>query len=110
MSNIERKRKDIAFMRLIGFQSNGIMLYLITQAMILSCLAFIVSCMLFWLGNCAFNMVLGKNLVSQPVVSQLQIYHLIIAFLITLIISGIVVTIGGRRAVKIQPAESLRDV
>ncbi|WP_294615906.1 FtsX-like permease family protein [uncultured Gilliamella sp.] len=110
MSNIERKRKDIAFMRLIGFQSNGIMLYLITQAMILSCLAFIVSCMLFGLGNCAFNMVLGKNLVSQPVVSQLQIYHLIIAFLITLIIPGIVVTIGGRRAVKIQPAESLRDV
>ncbi|OCG07066.1 ABC transporter permease [Gilliamella sp. wkB178] len=110
LSNIERKRKDIAFMRLIGFQSQEIMLYLITQAMILSCLAFVISCLLFLLGNYVFNMVLGKNLVSQPIVSQLQFYHLTIAFLLTLFISSIVVIIGGRRAVKIQPAESLREV
>ncbi|OCG20996.1 ABC transporter permease [Gilliamella sp. wkB108] len=110
LSNIERKRKDIAFMRLIGFQSHEIMLYLITQAVILSCLAFVISCLFFLLGNYVFNMVLGKNLVSQPIVSQLQFYHLTIAFLLTLFISSIVVIIGGRRAVKIQPAESLREV
>ncbi|OCG78109.1 ABC transporter permease [Gilliamella sp. Occ4-3] len=109
LSNIERKRKDIAFMRLIGFRSKGIMLYLINQAMILSCLAFVASCTLFVIGNYAFNLVLGKNLVSQSVVSQLQFYHLIIAFLLTLFIAAGIVLIGGRRAIKIQPAESLRE-
>lgn len=110
LSNIERKRKDIALMRLLGFKSKGIMLYLMTQAMMLSCLAFFISCLLFLFGNYAFNFVLGKNLVSHPVISQLQFYHFIIAFLLTLLISAIVVTVGGRRAVKIQPAESLREV
>ena len=109
LSNIERKRKDIAFMRLIGFKSKQVMFYLLIQAMTLSCLAFIVSCLLFLLGNCAFNLVLGKNLVSQPIVSQLQFYHFIIAFILTLFISFVVVAIGGRGAVKIQPAESLRE-
>ncbi|OCG00340.1 ABC transporter permease [Gilliamella sp. wkB112] len=110
LSNIDRKRKDIAFMRLIGFQSQEIMLYLIIQTIILSCLAFFISCIFFLFGNYAFNMVLGKNLVSQPIVSQLQFYHLTIAFLLTLCVSSIVVIIGGRRAVRIQPAESLREV
>lgn len=109
LSNIERKRKDIAFMRLLGFRSRDIMLYLLNQAMMLSCLAFILSCILFMAGNYAFNLVLGENLVSQSVVSQLQFYHFIFAFLLTLLISSTVVVIGGRRAVKIQPAESLRE-
>lgn len=109
LSNIERKRKDIAFMRLIGFKSKEVMFYLLTQAMALSCLAFIVSCVLFLLGNCTFNLVLGKNLVSQPIVSQLQFYHFIIAFVLTLFISFVVVAIGGRGAISIQPAESLRE-
>ncbi|MWN32014.1 MULTISPECIES: ABC transporter permease [unclassified Gilliamella] len=109
LSNIERKRKDIAFMRLIGFQSKEIMLYLVNQAVILSCLAFFVSFALFLLGNYAFNTILGKNLVSQPIVSRLQFYHFITAFMLTLFISALVVAIGGRRATKIQPAESLRE-
>lgn len=109
LSNIERKRKDIALMRLLGFRSRDIMLYLLNQAMMLSCLAFILSCILFMAGNYAFNLVLGENLVSQSVVSQLQFYHFIFAFLLTLLISSTVVVIGGRRAVKIQPAESLRE-
>ena len=110
LSNIERKRKDIAFMCLLGFQSKNIMLYLINQAVILSCLAFFVSIILFLLGNHAFNSVLGKNLISQPIVSRLQFYHLVVAFMLTMLIACIVVVIGGQRAIKIQPAESLREV
>ena len=110
LSNIERKRKDIAFMRLLGFQSKNIMLYLINQAVILSCLAFLVSIILFLLGNHAFNSVLGENLISQPIVSRLQFRHLVVAFMLTMFIACIVVVIGGQRAIKIQPAESLREV
>ena len=110
LSNIERKRKDIAFMCLLGFQSKNIMLYLINQAVILCCLAFFVSIILFLLGNHAFNSVLGKNLISQPIVSRLQFYHLVVAFMLTMLIACIVVVIGGQRAIKIQPAESLREV
>ncbi|MDF7671029.1 FtsX-like permease family protein [Orbaceae bacterium ESL0721] len=116
LSNIERKRRDIAFMRLLGFKSMGIMLYLIVQSLLLSSLAFIISTLLYLIGNSVFNTVLGRYFLSSAVdskqqfVSQLQGYHLLIAFLLTLLISGFVVLLGGRRAVNIQPAESLREL
>ncbi|WP_392564852.1 FtsX-like permease family protein [Orbus wheelerorum] len=108
--NIDRKRKDIAFMRLLGLGPLSIIGFLIIQSVVLSCIAFIISCLLFLIGNYAFNIVLGDNLVSQPMVSQLLLYHFGIAFITTLLISLLVVGIGGVRAVKIEPAESLREV
>lgn len=116
LSNIERRHRDIAFMRLVGFKSTGIMLYLILQSLLLSTIAFISSLLLFFIANSAFNFVLGRYFLSdvaagqQQFVSYLQVYHLLFAFLLTLLISGLVVLLGGRRAVKIQPAESLREL
>lgn len=108
--NIDRKRKDIAFMRLMGFNPLSIIHYLIIQSIVLSCIAFGFSCLLFIIGNQAFNIVLGSHLISQPMVSQLQWYHFGIALLVTLVISLFVVAIGGLRAIKIEPAESLREI
>lgn len=109
-TNIDRKRKDMAFMRLLGFNPFSIIHFLIIQSVVLCCIAFVISYLLFLIGNSAFNTVLGEHLVSQPVVSQLQFYHIGIAFIATLLVSLLVVAIGGVRAVKIEPAESLREI
>ncbi|MGX2969321.1 ABC transporter permease [Ursidibacter sp. B-7004-1] len=109
LANIDRKRKDIALLRLLGFQQNAVGIYLVFQSMILSGLAFIFSLCFFMIGSQIFNHVLGKNL-SQIFISSLSLGHLIIAFLLSLILASIVAGIGAIRAVKIQPAESLRDI
>lgn len=108
--NIDRKHKDLAFLRLLGLGPFAIIRFLIIQAVILSCIAFITSCLLFLGGNYAFNAILGSQFVSQPVVSQLQLHHFVIAFIMTLSVSLFVVCIGGARALKIQPSESLREI
>ncbi len=110
LANIDRKRKEIALLRLFGFQSGAVILYLIMQALCLSSFAFVLSYILFLSGSQVFNFVLGQNLSNDIFISSLNFIHLFIAFAIALCLAAIVAGIGARQAVKIQPAESLRDV
>lgn len=110
LANIDRKRKEIAILRLLGFQSFGVMIYIILQAVILSTLALCLSYVFFSVGSELFNHILTTNLAGSQFISRLHITHFIYAFMIAFILSVIVAMIGALRAIKIQPAESLRDV
>lgn len=110
LANIDRKRKELALLRLLGFKPYSIAVYLIIQALLLSSAAFAVSCVLFFFGSQTFNSVLGSNLSAGIFISSLHLNHLGIAFAAALFMATIVAGIGGVRAVQIQPAESLRDV
>ncbi|KAE9527431.1 ABC transporter permease [Testudinibacter aquarius] len=110
LANIDRKRKEIALLRLLGFKPYSVVVYLIIQALLLSSAAFVISCCLFFLGSHAFNSVLGSHLSADIFISNLHLNHLGIAFATALVMATIVAGIGGIRAVKIQPAESLRNV
>nr|WP_245174281.1 ABC transporter permease [Gallibacterium genomosp. 3] len=110
LANIDRKRKEIAILRLLGFQATSVVSYLILQAIILSSISFILSYLFFLVGSQLFNQKLTSHLMETYFVSSLQPIHLLIAFTISFILAGIVAAIGAIRALKIQPAESLRDV
>ncbi|TNH00305.1 ABC transporter permease [Testudinibacter sp. TR-2022] len=110
LANIDRKRKEIALLRLLGFKPHSVVVYLIIQALLLSSAAFVISCCLFFFGSHAFNSVLGSHLSADIFISSLQLNHIGLAFAAALGMATIVAGIGGIRAVKIQPAESLRDV
>ena len=110
LANIDRKRKDIAMLRLIGFQQSAVIIYLIFQAIVLSSIAFILSYGLYLFGSQLFNQILGTSLSGSHFVSRLAPIHLCLAFIFSFLLAGVVAAIGAVRAVKIQPAESLRDV
>nr|WP_191135442.1 ABC transporter permease [Pasteurella canis] len=110
LANIDRKRKEIAVLRLLGFQSLGVMGYLVLQAIILSSLAFILSYLFFITGSQLFNQILTSNLADTHFISSLHPLHLVSAFIICFVLAAIVAAIGAMRAIRIQPAESLRDV
>lgn len=110
LANIDRKRKDIAVLRLIGFQQSAVGIYLIFQAIVLSSIAFILSYGLYLFGSQLFNQILGTGLSGSHFVSRLAPIHLCLAFIFSFLLAGVVAAIGAVRAVKIQPAESLRDV
>ncbi|MDO5054738.1 MAG: ABC transporter permease [Pasteurella oralis] len=110
LANIDRKRKEIAVLRLLGFQSLGVMGYLVLQAVILSSAAFILSYLFFLVGSQLFNQILTSNLADTHFISSLHPLHLVSAFILAFILAAIVAAIGAMRAIRIQPAESLRDV
>jgi len=109
LANIDRKRKDLSLLRLLGFGQGAIGSYLILQALGLSSAAFALSCVLYALGSAVFNNALGGHLADSGFVCRLELIHILLAFSGTLLLAMGVAAIGGLRAIQIQPAESLRQ-
>jgi putative ABC transport system permease protein len=110
LANIDRKRKDLALLRLLGFRSVAAGGYVMIQAVLLTCLAFAIAYIAYLLGSGVFNAALGANLADGGFVCRLENIHILLAFAGALLIATCVAGIGGLRAIHIQPAESLRQI
>ena len=110
IANIDRKRKDMAVLRLLGFRQGAVTLYIILQALLLTTVAFCCGLSLYAIGSQLFNYLLGAHLPEQGFISYLSGWNLVIAFMSSLVIALLVAGIGALRAVNIQPAESLREI
>lgn len=110
LANIDRKRKDLALLRLLGFQRSAAGLYIMVQAALLTCLAFVLGYGAYLIGSSVFNSALGSNLAGDGFVCKLENIHILLAFASALLLAILVAAVGGFRAIHIQPAESLRDL
>ncbi len=110
LANIDRKRKDLALLRLLGFRRSAAGLYVMAQAALLTALAFALGYGAYLAGSAVFNNVLGANLADNGFVCTLEPIHILLAFASALLIALLVAGVGGFRAIHIQPAESLRDL
>jgi putative ABC transport system permease protein len=110
VANIDRKRKDLALLRLLGFRRGAVGGYVMVQAALLTGLAFAVGYGAYLLGSAVFNRALGANLAQGAFVCHLENSHIVLAFVSALLIATLGAGIGGLRAIHIQPAESLREI
>ncbi|MEI9533541.1 ABC transporter permease [Moellerella wisconsensis] len=110
LANIDRKRKDMAILRLLGFRQHAVSLYIILQALLLTSVAFLLAFSLYMMGSALFNWLLGEHLPEQGFIAHLTPLDILIAFICALFIALIVAGIGAIRAMSIQPAESLREI
>lgn len=110
LANIDRKRKDLALLRLLGFRRAAVGGYVMVQAALLTCLAFGLGYAAYLAGSTVFNRALGANLAADAFVCRLENLHILLAFASALLIAILVAAVGGYRAIHIQPAESLRDL
>lgn len=110
LANIDRKRKDLALLRLLGFRRGYVGAYVMVQAALLTGIAFVVGYLAYLAGSSVFNRALGTNLADGAFVCHLENSHIALAFVSALLIATLVAGIGGFRAIHIQPAESLREI
>lgn len=110
LANIDRKRKDLALLRLLGFRRGYVGAYVMVQAALLTGIAFVVGYLAYLAGSSVFNRALGTNLADGAFVCHLENSHIALAFISALLIATLVAGIGGFRAIHIQPAESLREI
>lgn len=110
MANIDRKRKDLALLRLFGYGRDAMLGYVVMQAVILATVGFGIGCLLYGLGSVLFDRVLGVALSAGRFVCRLEPIHFFFAFGAAVLVSLCVSLMGGILATKIDPAESLRDV
>jgi len=110
LAGIERKRKELALLRLLGFGRNAIAGHVMIQALLLALLAFASAYALYAIGSEVFNRALGANLADNGFVCDLTPLHRLLAFTGTVLLAVSVASLGGWRATRIQPAESLRAI
>jgi putative ABC transport system permease protein len=108
-ANIDRKRKDLALLRLIGYDRKSLLGYVMVQALVLTAVGFVIGVGFYWVGSELFNVVLGQALPAGQYVSVLTPLHIASAVVIALGVAVVVSLIGGYMAMQVQPSESLRD-
>ena len=110
LANIDRKRKDLAVLRLLGFTHQAIGAYVIVQALIITLLAYLVGLLLYAIASELFNNVLISNQSTNQFACQINLSHGLLALLLAVVVAVSVSCIGAVRAIRIQPAESLREL
>lgn len=110
MANIDRKRKDLALLRLMGYGRAAMQSYVVMQSVVLTVTGFAVGCVMYWVGSYLFNQMLGEFMQADRFVCRLEPVHFLLALAGALLLATVVAGVGGVVVTKIEPAESLRDL
>lgn len=110
IANIDRKRKHIAVLRLLGFTSQAVGLYVVFQGCLLSILAYVGGYGIYLIASQVFNQVLSGTLATGEMLCKITLEHSLLAMATTVVVALVVASISAYRAIKIEPAQSLREV
>jgi putative ABC transport system permease protein len=110
IANVDRKRKHIAVLRLLGFTGPAVGLYVLFQGALLSLLAYVGGYSIYLIASQVFNRSLAGSQMTDQMLCKITPFHSLIALALTVIVALLVAAIGARRAINIEPAQSLREV
>lgn len=107
-ANVERKRRDLSLLRLMGLSARGLTAFPVTQAAVLAFAGAVLASAL------ALGVQAGVNRLSFAVgeggrVAAIAPGHLVTATALTVLGAVLAAGFAARRAAAIEPAEGLRD-
>jgi putative ABC transport system permease protein len=108
--NVERKRRDLALMRLFGFGNAAVAAIPLVQSLVIAVGGFALAFGAYLVGAGIFDLVMGENLVGSGYVCRLEGTDLLAATAFAVALGLAAAAAGAVRAGRITPAESLRDV
>lgn len=109
-ANVDRKRRELALLRLIGFPGPAIVAFPAIGALLISIIGVFLSIMAAFGVSALFNALFAEYLASDEIVCRLTAPDLAFAAGLTIILALLASILGGYRAFSIDPAESLRDI
>lgn len=110
LANIDRKRKSLAVLRLLGFNRTAVAGFVVLQALLLSLAGYLGGLGFYGVGSQLFDRLLGSSQATGTFVCHITFGHGLAALLLTFLVAGLVAVIGAVRAISIEPAESLREL
>lgn len=110
LANIDRKRKSLAVLRLLGFKRRSVGGFVVLQALVLSLAGYVGGLGFYAVGSHLFDSLLGSSQATGTFVCHITVWHGVAALLLTFLVAAMVAMIGALRAINIQPAESLREL
>jgi len=109
-SNVERKRRALSLLRLMGLPAWGLAAFPMVQALLIAGLGLALAFGLYALAAWAINALFAEALVPGERLAGLTPGHVLLAAGVTLLVALLAAGTAARRALRIEPAEGLRDV
>lgn len=109
-ANVDRKRKDLSIMRLVGFNSYNIVLFPLFQSLYTAVLGWLLAVLMYLAAEHSINHLLAPQLNIQQTLCFLEPQHFLLALALTLCTALLAAVLGGLRAAKIEPSDGLRDI
>jgi putative ABC transport system permease protein len=110
LANVERKRRELSILRLIGFSTGSLMLFPVTQAALIALLGATAAALVYLPVTLTLNDWFILSLQPGESICRLLPIHLALALTTTLIGAMTAAAWAGWRAARIAPAEGIRDV
>lgn len=109
-ANVDRKRKDLAVLRLVGFGTGDIVWFPMTQAFYTAALGWLLAIAIYYGVSYGINNMLSTNLASGEQVCRLLPGHLLISLVLTVGAALLAAALAGMRSARIEPSEGLREI
>ena len=108
LAAVERKRRELSVLRLLGFSTAALLLFVVLQALYSAGLAALLSAGLYGLAQSGLNHLFVQ--VPGEYASHLLARHYALALAAVLGVSAVAAACGGWRVARIQACEGIRDV
>ena len=109
-ANVDRKRKELSVLRLVGFKSGRIVLFPVLQSLYTALLGWLLAVLVYLAFEYLINTFLAPQLNLERALCFLLVEHFLWALGLTVAIAFSAAVLGGRRAARIQPSDGLRDI
>jgi len=110
LANVERKRRELSIVRLLGFPTLSLVLFPVIQAVLVAVLGALAAMALYLPVATALNRWFAETLQPGESICRLLPGHAASALVATLVGAACSAAWAGWRAARIEPAEGLRDV
>ncbi|MBO6071151.1 MAG: ABC transporter permease, partial [Succinivibrionaceae bacterium] len=108
-AGVERKRRELAILRLLGVHGSQLCIFPIFSSLLLTLGGVLVSLVIFYILAYVVNACFVYQLSGGEKFCELQIEHVINVVIISLSIASFAGLVASRRVMRIDPSDSLRD-
>lgn len=109
-ANVDRKRKELSVLRLVGFRTGEIILFPVVQGLYTAVFGWLLACGIYFAAAWSINFMLAPQLESAQKICRLLPEHYAIALAITVAASMLAAILAGIRAARVEPSEGLREI
>ena len=109
-ANVDRKRRELSVLRLVGFKSGRIVLFPVLQSCYTALLGWLLAVLVYLAFEYIINFFLAPQLNLDRALCFLLAEHFLWALALTMAVAVVASLMGGMRAAGIEPSDGLRDV
>ncbi|MGD2138680.1 MAG: ABC transporter permease [Gammaproteobacteria bacterium] len=109
-ANVERKRKQLSILRLVGFRTRDIIWFPMVQSLFTAILGWLLAVVIYYVTAVVINSMMSDQLEAGQQVCRLLQIHYVIALGLTCGAAVIAAGLAGTRSARIEPSEGLREI